>query len=536
MRTSAKVSRFRELVDLACDWHWEQDERFRFRVFSNPEAMRSGVRIGVPLWESPGQQVGEAEWRALRADLEAGLPFKDFLYAYRDWRGELRYLSLSGQPMYDDEGELHGWRGIARDVTERHREEALLRLEHLVSRILADADAKLPALQEVIAAVCETEGWEYGRFWQLVPAEGVLRFVTCWYAAGSVVGPHVLLPNNGLFHLGEGLVGRVGQSGEPMWVPDLTRQPHMLNPQLAAGIVLRGGCLFPVKVQGHTIGVMTFLSPYVREPDRRLLAAFRTIGNQVGQFLQRMQREEEVARLNAELEERVRQRTLQLQAAQDELTGLSQAIAHDLRAPLTSINGFAHLLQEATPGLSPAGSHYLDRVVSGVRQLGELTEAMLALAQLSQAALDTGDVDLAALVRECVQQLQRREPQRQVVLVAPPHLFVQGDARLLGQVVLHLVGNAWKFSQAKASVWIELGSVAAPEGGRAYFVRDRGIGFDMAHASRLFTAFQRLHAEPALQGTGIGLALVRTIIARHGGRVWAEATPGAGATIYFTLP
>jgi signal transduction histidine kinase len=245
--------------------------------------------------------------------------------------------------------------------------------------------------------------------------------------------------------------------------------------------------------------------------------------------------QEEIARLNAELEERVRQRTAQLEAANADLEAFSYSIAHDLRSPLTSIDGFTHLLEQSLgAGVGAKGAHFLRRIRAGVLQMSELTDAMLSLARLSGMNIRCDEVDLAELARSVLAQLVEREPGRQFTAEIPDHLWVRGDARLLAQVIANLLGNAWKFSAHKPRTWIRLGREQR-DGETVYVVADRGAGFDVAHASRLFRAFQRLHGASEFEGTGIGLALVHKILLHHGGRIWAIAQPGEGASFYFTL-
>jgi signal transduction histidine kinase len=416
------------------------------------------------------------------------------------------------------------------------RDDDLLRLEHAVARQLAEADDADVALKAVLQALCEAEAWEYGRYWRVDEAAGVLRFAASWYPHGSSVASHMTVSEDTVFRPGAGLVGRVWESGRPLWVSDLARQPMAITPSRIVGLTLHGACMFPVAWRGRTMGVMSFVSREVREPDLRLLETFRVVGSQVAQFLQRQQHEEEIAGLNAELEERVRQRTAQLEAANAELEAFSYSIAHDLRSPLTSIDGFTHLLEKCSAGQQdPQARHYLHRIRAGVRQMSDLTEAMLSLARLSRVELEQEEVDLAALARQLVAQLREREPGRELQVEIPEHLWVRGDPRLLNQVIANLIGNAWKFSSRKPRVKISIGMEKRASGETAYFVADRGAGFDMAHASRLFGAFQRLHTPSEFEGTGIGLALVQKIVSGHGGRIWAEAKPGEGATFYFTL-
>lgn len=245
---------------------------------------------------------------------------------------------------------------------------------------------------------------------------------------------------------------------------------------------------------------------------------------------------EQIDRMNRELEERVRQRTQELQAANSELEAFSYSIAHDLRSPLTSIDGFTRALLETHAGrLDASGTHYLNRVRNAVRHMSELTDAMLSLASVTRSPVRREAVDLAAVARTVLEQLAEAEPARKTRLELPESLWVQGDARLLHQVIANLVGNAWKFSARGEETYIRLAREQQEDGDWAYLVQDRGAGFDMAHAQRLFGAFERLHSQSEFNGTGIGLAIVQKIVQRHDGRIWAHAKPQDGATFYFTL-
>lgn len=267
--------------------------------------------------------------------------------------------------------------------------------------------------------------------------------------------------------------------------------------------------------------------------DTGRFTGYRGVGRDITESRRAQQ---EVARLNEELEERVRQRTAQLEAVNRELEAFSYSIAHDLRSPLTSIDGFSHVLTESHGAqLDETGRHYLRRIRAGVQQMADLTDGMLTLAHLSRVSLRYERFDLARAARNTLLQLCECEPQREVVTELPEHLWVKGDPRLLHQVIANLVGNAWKFSGNKPQVHITLGQRDGHDGQPEYFVADQGAGFDMAFASRLFGAFQRLHATSEFEGTGIGLALVQKIINRHGGRIRAQAQPGEGATFFFTL-
>ncbi|HYF19024.1 MAG TPA: PAS domain-containing protein [Ramlibacter sp.] len=248
------------------------------------------------------------------------------------------------------------------------------------------------------------------------------------------------------------------------------------------------------------------------------------------------QAQSELKELNRTLEQRVRDRTEQLETAHAELQAFASSIAHDLRAPMTSLAGFARLLEQQLPDAQGRTAHYLHRIADNVTQMSQLTDALLALARVSGVDLEREPVDLGQLADEVLRGLQAQEPHRAAELRVEPGLLVHGDRRLLQQVLAHLLGNAWKFSRTREVTRIAFGATGVPGGERVFHVRDAGVGFDMAHASQLFGAFRRLHGPGQYEGTGIGLALVRKIIQRHGGRVWAEAEAGVGAAFHFTLP
>ena len=251
---------------------------------------------------------------------------------------------------------------------------------------------------------------------------------------------------------------------------------------------------------------------------------------------EKKQAQADLHRLNAELEDRVRQRTAQLEAANREMEAFCYSVSHDLRAPLRAIDGFSQeLLQTYADRLDVQGKHYLQRVRAGSQRMAELIDDLLQLSRLSRGEMHLQRVDLGALAGTIAEELKRREPGRQVTFVVQPGLTAWGDPGLLRVALENLLDNAWKFTSKKPRATIEFGK-AEVRGATALFVRDDGAGFNAAFAGKLFGAFQRLHKERDFPGTGIGLATVQRVVHRHGGKIWAEGAVEKGATFYFTLP
>ncbi|MDP3620045.1 MAG: GAF domain-containing protein [Ramlibacter sp.] len=244
----------------------------------------------------------------------------------------------------------------------------------------------------------------------------------------------------------------------------------------------------------------------------------------------------EILSLNAELEQRVRHRTAQLEAANHELQAFSYSVAHDLRAPLTAIGGFSQALEALlSPAADPKAVHYLSRMREGVQRTSEMIDALLSLATVTRTKLRWESVDLSAMAHRAFEHCERQYAGRSLSARIQPGMVAQGDPRLLQLVMDNLVSNACKFSDTRELAQIEVGSLTGPEGEVVYEVRDNGVGFDMAYAANLFGVFQRLHKQTEFPGTGIGLANVRRILTRHSGRIWAVASPDQGASFYFTL-
>jgi len=348
--------------------------------------------------------------------------------------------------------------------------------------------------------------------------------------------------------VGQGITGYVAQTGQTVRAGDvrLDKRYYAVREGILSELCV------PLRVGDRIIGVLNVkaaqLDAYT-ESDQRVL---ETIASQVALAIQQAQLHEQVQRYAAEQEQRVQERTIQLQAANRELEAFAYSISHDLRAPLRALDGFsAALLARYADQLDEQGRHWLDRIQKASQRMGQLIGDLLNLSRVTRAEFNRQPVDLAELAREIAADLQSRDPQRQIEFDITETLPAQGDPRLLRIALQNLLENAWKFTGPCDRPRIEVGQApgnalsqppdahptpdSGPPASPIFFVRDNGVGFDMAYADKLFAPFQRLHSESEFAGTGIGLVTVQRIVMRHGGRIWPKARVNGGATFYFTL-
>jgi PAS domain S-box-containing protein len=320
----------------------------------------------------------------------------------------------------------------------------------------------------------------------------------------------------------------VGQPVEIM-VPKRFRKKHARHrdgyygehPARPMGVGLD---LYGLRKNGTEFPVEISLSPLETEDGLLVSAAIRDV-------TQRKRMEEDVQKLNEDL----RQRAAQLEAANKELEAFSYSVSHDLRAPLRSIDGFSHVVLEDYGEQLPADARgYLERVRAAAQRMAVLIDDLLNLSRVTRTAVQPKFINLSKMVEEIGYSLQENHSQRQVTFSVTPDLMVEADPHLMNIVLENLLSNAWKFTSKREQAVIEFGQ-KAHDGERTFYVRDNGVGFDMAYADKLFGVFQRLHSVSEFPGTGVGLATVQRIISIHGGKIWAESVEGKGTTFYFTL-
>jgi len=435
--------------------------------------------------------------------------------------GQRDYISVK-VPLHDAQGKITAVCGISTDITEqRRREHGLARLSNRLRELGTLLDNE-PAFNHAICqGIVELVAADLGAL-PLLDEDG--EHFSYRDAVGARAG---LVRGKTMAVQGGGLCGWVSAHGQSLNVPDLSADARVI-PELARALDAGSALVVPLLRNGRVVGGLTAFrkdKPF-DALDQELLTLF---SERVGVAMENM------ALLKA-LEQRVEERSAQLADSNAELEAFSYSLSHDLRGPLHAIDASSQaLLENYSAVLDTQGRDYLQRVHNGAARMNELIDNLLALSRVSHSAMRRKPVDLSALAAAVVQALQARTPERQVAVDIAPGLLTDGDAQLLQDALENLLGNAWTFTRQQAQARIAFGA-EVQQGQTVYFVRDNGVGFDLARAGKLFGAFERLQSEDDPEGTGsIGLATAHRVIQRHGGKVWAESEPGQGATFYFTL-
>jgi PAS domain S-box-containing protein len=447
------------------------------------------------LGKSVADILGEESARAIQSKLQSVLSGEGVQYnAVRRSAVDDKehHLDISFVPEHDESGKVVGFYALKLDVTDRHHAE----------RALAESEAHLRLVTENVPAMIAYNDRDL-----------VVRYVNPRFLA--------------FFGL-----GREAAVGRP--IRDIIGDEAFQKSEPLLRRALAGDAVSYRAIRQSAAGEARIIE-VDSVPDRGDDGAVRGAYALMRDITDQQRAEDEVRRLNADLEQRVSERTAELQSANKELESFAYSISHDLRAPLRGIDGFSHLLaEEFGDTLDETGRGYLDRVRRAAQRMGTLIDDILELSRVTRQEMRRVRVDLSRIAAEVIDERARADPGHRVECAIAPDCRVFGDPQLLRVMLQNLLENAWKYSGKEAAPRIEFGQETI-DGETIFFVRDNGVGFDMKYADRLFTPFQRLHKPEEFEGTGIGLATVARIVRRHGGRAWAESTPGQGTIVRFTL-
>jgi PAS domain S-box-containing protein len=425
---------------------------------------------------------------------DARVPFT-MEYRMRRRDGAWRWLVDNGVPRYDAGREFAGYIGSCIDVTDRKLTEENLRAS---TKEVVDLKAALD--EHAIVAITDPRG-------KITYVNDKFCAIS-QYSRDELIGQDHRIINSG-YHPEDFI--------RDLWTT------------VAHGRVWHGEIKNKAK-DGTFYWVDTTIVPFLNEHGKpRQYVAIRA------DITERKQTEEKIGQLNANLEQRVAERTAQFQAANKELEAFSYSVSHDLRAPLRAVDGFSQaVLDDYGAGLPEEGQRYLRTIRSSAQRMGALIDDLLAFSRLSRHPLEKRSVNMAKLVHTSLHELGSPWEDRRVEVNVSDLPQCQGEPALLKQVWVNLLSNALKYTRKQERAEITIGC-RHEKGSEIYFVKDNGSGFDMKYAGSLFGVFQRLHRMEEYEGTGVGLAIVQRIVQRHGGRVWAEAEVNKGATFYFTL-
>lgn len=412
----------------------------------------------------------------------------------RNKNGEIFHVLYNASIYRNDDGEVAGIFAAARDITIRKRFEEEL---HQSQRKLSFH------LQQTIYGVIEFDTDFKVRYWNPA-AENIFG-----YTQKEVLnrwGPELIIPVN------------IHPQIDLIW-KDLLKQSggtYNINEN--------------VTKDGKTI-ICEWINTALIDDEEKVTGVMSLVHD----ITLRKRAEEEIVKLNMELEDRVHQRTIQLEAANKELEAFSYSVSHDLRAPLRGIDGFSQvLLDEYQNNLDEDGKNYLQRIRASAQKMAQLIDDMLSLSRVTRSEMKITSVNLSDIANEIADDLLKHEPDRNVQFVITPGLIANGDARLLRIALENLISNSWKFTSKHQTGKIEF-SLKKQNGEKIYYIKDDGAGFNMKYVSKLFGPFQRLHTTSEFPGIGVGLAIVQRVITRHEGKVWAEGEIEQGAVFYFTL-
>ena len=464
--------------------------------------------------------------------------------AMKSATGEKRFVHKDGSVIWvqrtmsivtDDAGKPQYVISVVENISKRKQVERRQMVEHAVTLLLADAHSIVEAIPRVIQIMSETLGYAYGARWVLDPADRVLRCTESWCAAEPAVEEFCRKSTSSVETETPGKPGglnrAVWSTAAPVWIADVAQETALKRRESAQQAGLRSAFAFPIPVGGKFYGVMEFFGREVRPRDERILEIARTVGHQIGQFIARKQAEAELQEANAQLILKAQQ----LSRSNAELEQFAYVASHDLQEPLRMIASYTQLiLRRYGDRFDGDAREFMDFIVDGATRMKQLIEDLLAYSRVGTHGKAFRPTDSGAAVQKALANLRAAIESSNGTVTCDPLPTINADEFQLVQLFQNLIGNALKFKGAETPhVHISVNEQADTW---TFGVKDNGIGIDGEYFDRIFMVFQRLHSRTDYPGTGIGLAICKKVVDRHGGRLWIESGVGSGSTFWFTVP
>jgi PAS domain S-box-containing protein len=475
-------------------------------------------------------------------DYNQGASFREQLVrgALNSVTGEKRFLNKSGSTIWvrrtmsivrDAAGDPEFVISIVEDITSRKRIEQRQALEHAVTLMLADAPGISEVMPRVIQKVCETLDYAYGARRVFDIEHGVLHTMESWSDPTLVSDEFLRTSMQSVASRGGGLNRQVWLTSSPVWLAELAQEKTLRRREAALRSGLRSAFAVPILVGGGFYGVMEFCAREVRARDERVIEIAETIAKQVGQFIGRKQAELALREANAELTRKAQE----LVRSNSELEQFAYVASHDLQEPLRMVSSYTQLiLRRYGDRLDGDAKEFMDFIVDGATRMKRLIEDLLAYSRVGTRGKELQPTDCETALKKALTNLRAAIEESHAVVTHDPLPTVAADDVQLVQLFQNLVGNAIKFRNHEAPRV----HVSAEEQTESWIfgVKDNGIGIDPQYFDRIFMVFQCLHAKGEYPGTGIGLAICKKVLERHGGRIWVESEPGKGSKFCFALP
>jgi PAS domain S-box-containing protein len=463
------------------------------------------------LWGNPGRQSYEIQ-----------LVMRD---------GRVRHTIFHKATFQAPDGQLAGLIGTIVDITERKQSEQREAIENAVARFLGSADSLPDALRGIMQVMCERLDWACAARWTLDEANNRLHCAETWSVDDPKVRAFLEASARETFVPGtSGLIRRVLATGSSVWVADVTEKPDFLRGPLAKSCGLHGAFALPVLMGEKVLGAIEFFSREPRHPDKWLLQITVSVGRLIGQLMARREAEEEARIAHDELEVKARE----LERSNEELQQFAYVASHDLQEPLRMVSSYTQLLgRRYGDRLDGDAKEFMEFIVDGAARMKQLIEDLLAYSRVGTRGRELSPTSSGAALEKALTNLRAAQEASGAEVTHDEMPEVLADGAQLTQVFQNLIGNAMKF-RAEDKPRIHVGAEARDKVW-VFTVRDNGIGLDAQYADRIFMMFQRLHNKTEYPGTGIGLAICKKIVERHGGKISVESRPGEGSTFRFGL-